>query len=82
MQVDIKTNYKIPILVNPHINNKMIKNLTNKIDIIYTQIKKNEKAPNTNYLFNNELTSNSFLEQTIQKLDTLNTLTNKMPRTD
>ena len=75
-------NYKIPILVNPHINNKMIKNLTNKIDIIYTQIKKNEKAPNTNYLFNNELTSNSFLEQTIQKLDTLNTLTNKMPRTD
>ena len=34
------------------------------------------------FAFLQELTSNSFLEQTIQKLDTLNTLTNKMPRTD
>lgn len=48
-----------------------INNIVNNIDLIYSQVKKNEISPGTDYLFKNIKSSN--LEKTIEKLETLNT---------
>lgn len=56
------------------INNKdIIENITNKIDIVYKDVKKNEIKPNTDYLFDGTKTSEgkSNLDKTIERLEKL-----------
>jgi hypothetical protein len=66
-------------ILNPNIklftNKEQIEYIKQKIDVIYRQIKKNEKKPATDYLFNNSFTKNTKnLEKTIAKLDKMSQL--------
>ena len=62
-------------------NQETIENIKEKINIIYQQIKKNELTPKTSYLFNNTICDKTKnLENTIQKLNTLDNITNFIPR--
>jgi len=64
--------YKIDIILNK----KEIKAILSKINYIYKQIKKNEIAPKTEYLFNNmENSEKSNLTKTIEKLNIMKNLT-------
>ena len=61
---------KVPIVKDVDV----IKKIKNNSNEIYAQIKKNEILPKTNYLFSN-LGKNKNLENTISKLDKMNSLT-------
>ena len=52
---------------------KTIEAVTNKINIVYKQIKKNEHSPNTDYLFANLEKENS-IEQSLMKMNLVNSL--------
>jgi hypothetical protein len=60
-------NYNIKIISNEDI----ISNITKKINLIYKDIKKNEIAPDTDYLFNG-LDKKSNLEKTIERIEKMN----------
>lgn len=51
-------------------NQEMINGISSKIGKIYAQVKKNEEAPETDYLFNGVERSN--LEKSIEKIEALN----------
>lgn len=63
-------NYKVNVIRNI----EKIESVINKIDNIYKQIKKNEHAPETDYLFHN-VKEKSNLEKTIAKLELMKQLT-------
>lgn len=52
---------------------EILKNVNDKINDVYKQIKKNEESPNTDYLFSG-LNSNNNFEKSIQKMDMLNSM--------
>jgi hypothetical protein len=52
---------------------KMLSIVTQKINLIYKEIKKNEESPNTEYLFNNVDTECNF-ERSLRQLDMLNSV--------
>jgi hypothetical protein len=62
-------------IATPIINKTdMVDKIKSKINLIYTEIKKSEEKPKTDYLFNNSINNNN-LEKTIDKIDKLNTMT-------
>jgi len=63
----VPTNVEI---MNPHCK-EILPVITEKIDLIYKQIKQNEHSPNTEYLFNNIETENN-MDKMIAKMDMMN----------
>lgn len=64
-------NINVPI----YTNEEKIKTVKNKIHLVYKDVKKFEKKPATDYLFNNSIAKNTNLEKTIAKLDIMSKLT-------
>ena len=59
-------------------NNNLLQNVIKNINIIYSQIKKNEHSPNTDYLFSNIDKQNS-IEKSLKQMEMVNSIdfTNK-----
>ena len=58
---------------------KIIETIKNKINIIHKQVKNNEQAPKTGYLFNNSFTDGN-LEKTISKLEKMQSMNHILHR--
>jgi len=67
---------KVDVTTPIYKDESKIENVKNKINLLYKQLKKREKKPATDYLFNNSITNgeNNNLEKTIAKLDKLNSM--------
>jgi hypothetical protein len=63
----------VPTNIELTTNKQVIQNVVDKINQIYKQIKKNEKSPNTEYLFANLEKQNTF-EQSMKKMEMMNTM--------
>jgi hypothetical protein len=63
----------VPTNIELTTNKQVIQNVVDKINQIYKQIKKNEKSPNTEYLFANLEKQNTF-EQSMKKMEMMNSM--------
>jgi len=63
----------VPTNIELTTNKQIIQNVVEKINQIYKQIKKNEKSPNTEYLFANLEKQNTF-EQSMKKMEMMNSM--------
>ena len=54
---------------------KFIESITNKINIIYKEVKKNEQSPKTDYLFTGIQKTNT--EKTVEKIEKMNSILDK-----
>lgn len=63
----------VPTNIELTTNKPVIQNVVEKINQIYKQIKKNEKSPNTEYLFANLDKQNTF-EQSMKKMELMNSI--------
>ena len=63
----VPTNVEI---MNAHCK-EILPTITDKIDLVYKQVKQNEHSPNTDYLFNNVDMENN-MDRTIAKMDMMN----------
>ena len=61
---------KYDLNINILNDKEKIDNITKKINVVYTQIKKNEIKPETDYLFNGINKSN--IDKTLERIDTMN----------
>ncbi len=68
------SNTKIPILPDK----KIIQNVTQQINTIYKQIKRNEQTPKTDYLFNG-LDRKKAVEKSIKQIEMVNSIENLNP---
>jgi hypothetical protein len=64
---------QVPTNIELTSNKQIIQNVVDKINQIYKQIKKNEKSPNTEYLFANLEKQNTF-EQSMKKMEMMNSM--------
>jgi len=64
-------NFVIEKEIIRHSQFELVSNIKMKIDMVYSQIKKNEESTRTDYLFLGMNSAN--LESTIAKLETMNT---------
>ena len=53
---------------------QIVQNVVEKINNIYKQIKKNEESPNTDYLFSNLDDKQNTFEQSMQRMELMNTM--------
>jgi hypothetical protein len=64
---------QVPTNIELTTNKQVIQNVVEKINQVYKQIKKNEKSPNTEYLFANLEKQNTF-EQSMKKMEMMNSM--------
>ena len=75
------------ININKPITNQsdkvLVENICKKVDVVYKQLKKNEEAPKTDYLFNNKIGGGKTnVQKTVDKLDQINKMGNMIIRSD
>jgi hypothetical protein len=65
-----QVDYKIDIVENK----SAVEHVVKKVDLVYRDVKKNEIAPATNYLFNG--VTKSSIDKTIERLEKMNSIVN------
>ena len=64
----------VSVDINIITDKQIVQNVVEKINNIYKQIKKNEESPNTDYLFSNLNEKQNVFEQSMQKMELMNSM--------